>query len=540
MSEDPYLSGKMTAADVRGIQSVDVIATIKHLAVNQHEDIRMTGSSEIDERSLNELYLSGFRIAVLEGNPLAVMTAYNKVNGSFCGSNKYLVTDVLRNQWGYKSYVMSDWYAGIDNFQQTALYGYDKNMPNRSQYSETNFQTVGEEVVNMHARRIIYASKRIGAVRSNAGYAYKAYENYYLSDDHRQVARKVGTSAIVLAKNDGNILPLPLKGAKIALTGAYADSCRNGGGGSSEVNPLICKTPREGITEILQQAGAGASTIVQNVADADYVVVFVAVTGEQEEKNRPKLELSVGNADVQAALNAKPQKTIVVYTGGSACVEGVWSTAPAILMAIYPGQEQAYCLGDILFGKETPSGKLPFTFPKNAGQLPSFTPTADKKLIYPAADVAHGYFRFNKNNEEPLFAFGHGLSYTTFSYSTPEIYPTSIVAGDRVHVMVNVTNTGSVAGREAVQLYLSLPSGKGVAVRTQELRGFDKIALDPGQTKKVHFILYSEDMAYFDNGGTDFDGDGSWKVLSGTYGVRVGTSSDKNRSPSVSGTFTVN
>jgi beta-glucosidase len=250
------------------------------------------------------------------------------------------------------------------------------------------------------------------------------------------------------------------------------------------------------------------------------------------------LSLGSGNSDVATALAANPTHTIVVFTGGSACIAGTWSTAPGVVIALYPGQEQGYAMADVLFGDHNPSGKLPITFPQDENQVPNFR-LVNYNLAYPAADTAHGYFRANKMGYQPLFAFGHGLSYTTFEYSNLAIYPETITAGDRVTVQVDVTNSGSVAGEEVAQLYLSQPSGQGVPVRVQDLRGFRKVALAPQETKTVQYTLTFNDMAYFDDNGTTMLGDGSWQVLPGTYGVRVGTSSEILREPTVTGSFSV-
>jgi beta-glucosidase len=535
-SEDPYLAGKMAEADARGVQTCGVIATLKHYVCNNKEDNRYDLSAEVDERSLRELYLEAYRRPVQEGKALGVMGAYNRVNGSFACSNKYLMTDVLRNDWGYRGLVMTDWFAKRDNFQQAALYGIDIIMPERSDYTIANFQTVGEETVDMHARRVIYTNKMIGALEP--GYSRTAFQNYLLSDEHRTIARTVGTHGIILARNNGGILPLPQKGARIAVVGPYAGTCRTGGGGSSTVDPIVRISPNQGIQELLQGVGTGASTITNNVNDCDYAVVFVGVSGEGEGSDRPQLDLADGNDAAQAALNAKPDNTIVVFTGGSACTEGAWSNAPAIVIMFYPGQEQGHCIADVLFGNYNPGGKLPVTFPRTAAQTPNFELVNDN-LYYPNADTAHGYFRVDKTGQAPLFHFGHGLSYTTFEYSGLSVYPENIAAGDRVYVGLDVKNTGALAGEEVVQLYVSKSADKGVPMRVQDLRGFKKVALEPGETKKVLFALGPNDMAYFDTEGEEFGGDGGWKVLSGAYKVRAGTSSQIDLEPTIESSFTV-
>jgi len=539
LSEDPYLSGRLAASVCRGLQAKGVIATVKHYAANNKEQNRFELSANMDERSLREIYLYNWKPSFVEAKCLGVMGAYNKVNKSYACSNKYLMTDVLRNEWGYRSLSMTDWGANFDNLTAGMQWGVDIDMPNPDVYTPGAVAGQPDSIVNMHARRIIYAHAMIGDLAS--GYNRYAYETTLMSQAHRDSARKIGNECIVLAKNNNNLLPIPKTGKKIYCTGPFYTQCRLGPGGSSAVNARDRVTPQQGINALLSAIGAGATTIVTNIAQADYAIVFVGVTGETEGADRPNLQVMPNDGDnaVATALAAKPESTIVVFTGGSAASAGNWSKAPAIVIAFYPGQEQGSCIADVLFGNVNPSGKLPVTFPVDATQLPNFN-LIGGDLNYPRSDTAHGYFRVNKMGVKPLFAFGHGLSYTTFSYSNLKIFPTNIVAGDRVFVRVDVTNTGSVAGKEVVQLYLSMPStNSSLPVRVQDLRGFKKIYLNPGETKTVDFIIGPEEMQVFNPGGTDYSGNGRWEILKGGYGVRVGTSSDPDMQPTLKGSFTV-
>jgi beta-glucosidase len=539
--EDPYLSGHMAAADSRGLQTKGVIATIKHYACNNKENNRGNLSANMGERSLQEIYLYNWMPGVVQAGCWGIMGAYNRVNRSYACSNKYIMTDVLRNQWGYKYLVMTDWGAGADDFLSEIQYGVDIEMSGPMRYTANAVAGQSDSIVNMHVRRIINAHVMMGDMA--AGYNATAFTTLFRSDAHRLAARTVGANGIILARNTGNLLPLPKTGKKIALTGPYANQCRTGPGGSSSINPDRRITPQQGITSLLAALGAGASTIVTDINSADYVICFVGVHGETEGSDRPMLALAAdangGDNDAQTALNAKPNNTIIVFTGGSAASAGNWSKAPAIVIAFYPGQEQGYALADVLFGNVNPSGKLPVTFPADASQLiPNFAGSGD--LNYPASDVAHGYFRANKLNQTPLFWFGHGLSYTTFAYSNLQVFPAAISAGDRVHVRVTVANTGQVAGKEVVQLYLSMPQNyAGLPTRVQDLRGFQKVSLDPGKNTTIEFVLIQEDMQVFNPGATDYSGNGKWQVLAGTYGVRIGTSSQRDLQPTVNGGFTV-
>lgn len=364
--EDPYESGHMAAADVRGEQLKGVAATIKHYACNNKEDNRQTLSANMSERSLREVYLANWETPIVQGGCWGVMGAYNQVNrlvpnqGPAC-QNKYLETDVLRNEWGYKYMAMTDW-GVIMNFQPAITYGIDIEMPGPNNYTPGAVAQEPDSIVNMHIRRIIYTHEKIGDLVS--GYLPTAFGTTFESTVHEKIIRQVGTAGIVLGRNDsvsadsnGNalrVLPLPKKGAKIALTGSFATTCRLGPGGSSLVNPYLRVDPTTGINQLLKgtagNAGGyppnpGASTLVADITTADYIVVFVGVTGEQEGADRPYLAVQSGDGDaaVQAALNVKTAKTIVVYTGGSAASTGggaYWPQANAIVFAFYPGEDQ--------------------------------------------------------------------------------------------------------------------------------------------------------------------------------------------------------
>jgi beta-glucosidase len=536
-SEDPCLSGRMAAADVQGIQTRGVIATIKHYACNNKEENRMNGENAVmSERSLRELYLYNWEPSIIDASCWGIMGAYNKVLGVQACESEYLMTTILRNTWGYRSLVMTDWGAAM-NQGNAAQWGVDIKMPSGSDYGGV-VGSATDAIANMHASRIIYAHEMIGDLA--AGYSLTAYTRNTAA--HDSIARLIGTNGIVLAKNVGNILPLPKTGKTIAITGPFATQYRYGPAGSSHVTAWKSVTPQTGIMNLLNSVGTGASTITTNLNTADYIIVFVGVTGEAEGNDRPYLAVQGADGDdaVATALAATngQVKTIVVYTGGSAASPGNWSKANAIVIAFYPGQEQGAAIADILFGNANPSGKLPVTFPDDAAHLPNFV-LSNNNLTYPAADTAHGYFRMNKNNWTPLFAFGHGLSYTTFSYSNLQVFPATISAGDRVHVHCTVTNSGSVAGKEVVQLYLSMPSTGSLPVRVQDMRGFRKVSLAPGVSAPVDFVLNQRDMQVYNPNGADFNGSGELQVLTGSYGVRVGTSSQQDLQPTKSSSFTV-
>jgi beta-glucosidase len=540
-SEDSYLAGKLAAAQERGLLSKGVIGSIKHYACNSIETDRRNTNSEVDERSLRELFLPQFKECVVKGGALSIMTAYNAVNDNFSAGNKYLLYDVLREDWGFKGYAMSDWDVRITNDDECIKYGVDVRLPFPSGLHEvSSIMGWDKKYAQFHAKNIIYANAKVGLM--TPGYTRKWADNMRCNDEMRKLVREVGARAVVLAKNTGNILPIPSTGVKICLTGPEIDACRLGGGDaqaweSSLIQPWETSSPLQGITEVAKSKGI---EVVTNMNAADYIIVAVGVHGEGESVDRSSVQVQ-DDSKVREAIAANPKKTIVLYTGGTASIPGEWSKAPGILICMGTGQEQGRSIADVLFGTVNPGAKLNVTFPGTEGELQNFN-AVSQKLSYPPAWEAHGYYRVNALGKEPLFAFGHGLSYTTFEYSNLEIFPAKIKKGNRVSVSVDVKNTGNVDGDEVVQLYLSLPSGGTVKVRKQDLRGFDRITLAKGETKKVNFTIEPEGMAYWKVVGQERDGDDFWDVLTGSYGVRVGTSSKitpKPDLPSLSSSFTV-
>jgi beta-glucosidase len=558
MSEDPYLSGRISAADAMGVEQNGVMPTIKHYACNSVELNRTSeNSSSPNERTLQEIFLYNWKPAARVA--WAVMASYNKVNGEQAVSNKYILTDVLRTQWGYRSLVMSDWGAAY-TASNAVNYGMDLGTNWQAPFDDgyvSSMSGASDSLINMHLGRIMYAHEKLGDMAP--GYAVTAFAGSVESAAHKAIVRTIGTNSIVLARNTGNILPLPKKGKTIAVLsgtnsnfGAFASVCQPGIAGSGNVYPTVTISYVQGITSLLTGLGTGASTIIQNptpaqLNSADYIVVFVGVSGEVENTDRSSAALGSAEGETVAAsalaATNGATKTIVVYSGGNSSIAGTWSNAPAIIIAHFPGDQQGASLADVLFGNFNPCGKLSATFAANNAQLPPYE--ANSTLTYPSSDSTHGYFRVNKLGLTPLFAFGHGLSYTTFAYSNLQIFPTSISAGDRVHVRVTVQNLGTNiaetpdTGSEVVQLYLSMPTtNAALPVRVQDLRGFRKVTLGKGVSTTIDFELTAEDMQVF-NPNTNYSGKGVWQVLTGTYGVRVGTSSQRDLQPTINGSFTV-
>ena len=568
-AEDPYLSGHMAAAEVLGLQSKGVIATIKHFCANSLEMNRTIMSSTGDERTLQEIFLYNWVPAARVA--WALMTAYSKVNGEWTGSCKYTVTDMLRNTWGYKSYVVSDW-GGTYTPDSAVKYGIDMGAnftaPLDNRYIQV-LSSTSAAFVDMHVSRILYAHEMLGDMKP--GYNRYIWNNDSMESPGRKaIVRYVGTRSIILAKNDPSpdkpLLPLPKTGKTIAILSGRNVNFANGGEiayniqpgihGSSNVYPTKYVPYAQGLNAYLSQIGNGASTILQlpttqQLNNADYILVFVGPSGEGEQTDRGSATLGgyEGETAVSQALGATNgrNKTIVVYCGGASSLPGNWSKANAILIAHFPGDQQGLSLADVLFGDYNPAAKLTTTFYGDNSQIPPYEEPSNNQLTYPPSDRTHGYFRVDKlGGTPPLFHFGHGLSYTTFGYSDLKIFPTTITGGDRVRVRVTVTNMGTNpaatpdSAKEVVELYLSMPStNKNLPVRVQDLRGFQAVTLAKGESKTVSLELGPEEMQVFNPHGADYSGNGAWEVLSGTYGVRVGTSSDRSEQPTVSSSFTV-
>jgi beta-glucosidase len=558
MGEDPFLVGKMASHQVMGIQDEHVIATPKHFTPYFKEETRDAGQRVIvSERALRELFCVPFEMDLREGNARALMTCYNKVRVpgyttdnqaeilSWCdraASNRHLLNDIVRNDWGFDGVIMTDW-RGAANVDETYAFNtaFDMSMPIGDALTNavTNINTGkpgwSVDTMNRKVRNIMYA--KLWAWGGNLipnDAAIKTYpQSAILSRQNLQLTLDEARESIVLARNDSvNGAPaLPLDrtaSIKVAVVGPYANMYRPGGGGSSAVTPDSQITPLQGIQAYIAATAGSKVTITTDYTTADAAVVFVGVDKEQESNDRPAMTLTTTPVDQPAlvsAVLAKVKRTIVVYTGGSASVEGSWSSAPGVVVAFYPGRNQARALAEILFGAVNPSGHLSVTFPKTVNDLPSFGLTTDFEITYPSADSAHGYFYFEKTGKTPLFWFGHGLSYTTFSINSLQIVgPAAIAQGERVDVVASVTNTGTRDGDQVVQLYVKPPAGGSVARRVKDLRGFCRVTLAAGETKNVKFTLGPRDFSvYTVNTAVKT---GAWTVVPGAYEIIAGSTSN--------------
>ncbi len=524
--EDVHLLSRMGVAFVQGVQE-NVLANPKHYAANSIEDTRLEVDVTIDERTLLEIYLKQFRAAVLEGQAASVMSAYNSVNGQFCGENEALLRVILKGEWGFDGFVLSDFTFGTK--PDSAKNGLDLEMPVKFVFrdleNQVNAGTLPEAVVDDAVRRMVRKK-----LQYELGAPSPVDESVIASEAHLAIAQEAAAEGAVLLKNGPNALPLDMAGlSRIAVVGSLADMPNIGDTGSSSVRPAFVVTPLQGIEEAVGEAVV-VDHIAKDVLDgddlaaigaADAVIVVTGLTAEDEGEGiigaGDRLDLGLSperEALIREAAVANP-RTIVVLEGGGAITMGDWlPEVEALLMVWYPGQMGGYAIADLLFGEANPSGKLPITFPTGLDQLPPF----DNVSLEVTYDYFHGYRYVDRNGATPEFPFGFGLSYTTFSIDNLQASQSTAIAGDVVTFSVDVTNTGSAAGAEVVQLYATYP-GSAVERSERDLKGFVKVMLEPGESQTVEISLPVNDLAYYDVA------ESAWALEGLEHAVHVGTSS---------------
>jgi beta-glucosidase len=500
LGEDPFLAGQISAGHIAGIQSQGVIAEAKHYAGNNQEANRTTINDLIDERTLHEIYLPAFEASVNQGRAGAVMCAYNKVNDAYSCENDVLMNQILKRDWGFTGFITSD-FGAVHSTVPSAMAGLDLEMPTGIYFTSALSAAVQSGQVPMSA--IDDKLTRRYAAMIRFGIFDNPPANQPLpTDADGAIARQIAAAGMVLLKNAGPLLPLdPSRLHSIALIGPYASKARTGGGGSSLVVPAYTVDPMAGL-----QARAGSSVSItlatgtnlqQAVTAAQSADVTIVMVGDDETEGSDHGIALTGNQDqlVQSVAAANP-RTVVVLKSGSAVLMPWAGNVPAILEAWYPGEEDGNAVAAVLFGDVNPSGRLPVTFPANLADLPANTPAQ-----YPGVNgvanysegVFVGYRHFDADQIDPLFPFGHGLSYTSFSYRNMTITP----VGDTTIVECDVTNEGGVAGAEVAQLYVGL-AADGVPEPPKQLKAFQKIALQPHETGRVHLTLDSRAFSYWD------------------------------------------
>jgi beta-glucosidase len=508
-SEDPYLAGQMAASFITGVQSKGVGTSLKHFAANNQESQRMAISAEIDERSLREIYLPAFETAVKKAKPWTVMCAYNKINGTYGSENHRLLVDILKGEWGFEGFVVSDW--GAVHERVTSLKaGLDLEMPGprerrvKSVVEAVRSGALDESVLNEVVHRIL-------------GIVFKAAETSKGSSfdtiAHHALARRIAAEGMVLLKNNGI---LPLKGQQhIAVIGRAAKEAHFQGGGSSHINPTQVDNPfvelqrLAGDAELTYAEGYPAGTAfdqslidaaVNNARSTDVALLYLALpeSKESEGYDRPDLDLTSQQVALIKAVTSVQPKTVVILNNGAPVVMSEWiNDTAAVLEAWMMGQAGGGAIADVLYGKVNPSGKLAETFPIKLADTPAHInfPGGNGQVRY-GEGIFIGYRYYDAKEAPVQFPFGYGMSYTTFAYKNPKVSAASFKDVDGLTVSVDVTNTGKVAGKEVVQVYVH--DHKSRLVRPpKELKGFAKVELQPGETKTVTVALDFRAFAYY-------------------------------------------
>jgi beta-glucosidase len=542
--EDPCLLGEMGCALIRGTQK-HVIACAKHYACNSMENMRFKVNVKIDERSLREVYLYHFKKCVDTG-VAAIMSAYNKVNGYYCGHNTHLLRDILKKDWNFKGFVISDFLFGIRSGIAAVNGGLDIEMPFKifmRPYwilKAIKKGKVSESLIDDAVIRILRQKLRFNKTLTMTPYSL----DKIACEEHTQLALEVARKSIVLLKNDSKILPLNQNNVKkIALIGKLAISPNIGDHGSSRVHSKYVITPYMGLkkllgtnTEIVYESGKNLQKAIAAAQSADVVIFIGGYTFKDEGEyitrftggDRRILTLKPRDEKlIQIISKINPNFVVVMESGSSILTEKWRDKVPAILMAWYPGMEGGTALAEIIFGKINPSGKLPVTFPKSESQLPFFNSKA-KEITY---DYFHGHWLLEKNNQEPAFPFGFGLSYTTYRYENLRIDKKDYKGTELLTASIDVTNTGDIAGEEIIQAYIGHPKTQ-IEYPAKQLKGFAKLSLKPKEKKSVIIKITLKDLAYYDVTSKE------WIVEKGTYTILIGPSSTNTEL--ISTTFAIN
>lgn len=527
-SEDPYLSGKMGSALIKGIQSKGVAACIKHFTANNQEKYRMTVNSIIDERALREIYLKGFEIAIKESNPWSVMMAYNKLNGQYCSENKYLIQNTLRNEWNYKGCIISDW-GGVNDIISSINNGLNIEMPG---YKDDYYKVlqnavknneVDEEILNESVLKVI---ELILKYKEGKKISYKC--NF---QEHINLAEEIAEGSAVLLKNDDNILP-GNKFQNIAIIGRLAKEPVYQGLGSSKVNPNTVDNAYDAFLKnkcnidyadgySLENDEIDELLVKESIKIAknkDIVYLFIGLPKyyEAEGYDRKNLNLPKSHNNLVYEISKINKNLVVILQGGSVMVMP-WSNIPkAILLTHLSGCRGGNATVNLLLGKKNPSGKLSETYANKLEDYPSmrFYP-GDKNHLEYRESIFVGYRYFDSAEIRVKYPFGFGLSYTTFQYSNMKVQYNN---QNNIEVSITITNSGNMEGKEVIQLYISCLNSKLFRAK-QELKGFKKINLMPKESKEVTFILNEDCFTYYNIQTHKFE------VEEGQYSINIGSSS---------------
>lgn len=531
-SEDPLLATEIGTTYVNAVQSKNVGTSPKHFMANNQEYHRMTSSSNMDERTAREIYLAAFEGMVRNSKPWTIMNSYNKLNGTYLCENQEMLTDVLRKDWGFDGYVMTDW--GAMNRRVEALKaGCNLEMPGGSCATDAqivkavNDGTLEEEVLNKSCEELLNIVLR---------YAENRDENAVFDREKDHVtARELAEECMVLLKNEDNILPLD-KEEKVAFIGKYAMAPRYQGGGSSHINSSKVDSALETVKAWADVAYAKGYDDAEDVTDeamlqeaveaaknAKAAVVFAGLPDSFESEGYDRKHLRMPecqNRLIAEVAKVQPNTVVVLHNG--APVEMPWiSNVKAVVEAYLGGEAVGSAVANVLYGKANPSGRLPETFPFRLSDTPCYLNYGGERDRVEYNEGVFVGYRYYESKEMPvLFPFGHGLSYTTFAYHDLKLEKDSVKESEQVKVTVDVTNTGSLAGKEVVQLYVGKKDGS-IVRPVRELRAFDKIELNPGETKTVEFMLGNRAFAYWEMEIHD------WFVESGVYEIQISKSASE-------------
>ena len=526
-SEDPYLASEMAKSHICGVQSKHVGTSIKHFAANNQEYRRMSCSSEMDERTLREIYLAAFETAIKEAKPWTVMCSYNRINGEYASESHRLLTEILREEWSFDGYVMSDWGAVADRVTGLKA-GLDLEMPASGGLTDAEIVeavrngSLEESVLDQAVERIL---KKIAAYAENRQKAEFAFER------HHELAREIETESAVLLRNEDGILPLK-EDAKAVFIGLFAKEPRYQGGGSSHINSYRTGSALEakpgvryaqGYTLEDQPNEALLAEAVQAAKESEVAVIFAGLPDafESEGYDRSHMRMPENqNELIRRVAEVQPNTVVVLHNGSP--IEIPWENdVKAILEMYLGGQAVGEAAVALLYGKANPSGKLAETFPMRLEDNPSYLNfPGDGKTVTYAEGLFVGYRYYDAKKMAVRYPFGHGLSYTTFTYRNLKLSRKTMQDTDTLTVTLQVKNTGKMAGKEIVQLYVS--DHTKTAVRPEkELRNFVKVALEPGEEKTIEMTLTKRAFAWYDPERKD------WYASSGEYEILVGSSSAK-------------
>lgn len=534
-AEDPVLTAELAAAFVEGMQSQGVGACVKHFAVNNQETDRMRIDAVLSGRALREIYLSAFEKVIRKAQPMAVMAAYNKINGEYCNQSRRLLCDILQKEWNFKGFVVSDWGA-VDDRVPALNAGLHLQMPFDGGISDRKIVRAVEQgrIKQEHLDNMLLQ------LLHNIFWAHENKKQGTVADydAHHMLARRAAAESSVLLKNEHNALPIePQKYKNILVAGAFAEHPRFQGSGSSQINPTHADIP---FAEIKKTAGDSYTlTFARGYApddkqdealieqacalarDADIVVVLAGLPDlyESEGYDRVHLDLPAAHNTLIAELAKVHSNVVVVLQNGSAVTMPWLDQVAAVLEAWLGGQAVGGAIADVLFGKVNPCGKLAESFAQKLAHTPAFLnwPGRDSRVDY-GEGIFIGYRYYEKKEIDPLFAFGHGLSYTSFEYGRLKTDKTALGENDTLNVTCSIKNTGKRAGKEVAQLYLGFETSRQQHP-LKTLAGFRKIELQPGEQKEVSFTLGFSDFAYYSAGQS------KWICESGVYKLSVGSSS---------------